>query len=572
MVQATIEQYSSVREPSSTAHAVLAALAQRGVRAAFGVPGGLISPVYDALVEVPAIRAVTARHEAMAAFAAMGHATATGMPALCLTTSGPGITNAITGIAAAFAEGIPMIVIAGEVARSQSSRGAVQDSTRNGLDIVAMLRTMTRWSAVIEHPSLAVSTVEQALRHATGSRPGPVFLSLPVDVSNAAASPTSRLAVSEPPRAAEPDERACREAAELLSEADRPLFVLGAGARTAVAEIASIARRLAIPVVTTPHAKGLFPESDPLHLGVIGFGGHPSAYEALARGRDVVMIVGSRLGDNATNSWSLPVVGSKATIQIDRDPWLIGTHYPVTLGIIADARSAVRKIGAELPVSAVRPVPPSHGIRRLYPELFHSDATPLTAPRVMMALQAAFPDAFFSVDIGEHCAYALHYLSIDEPDRFRAMVGLGSMGSGIGTAIGVRHAQPDRPVVGICGDGGFLMWAGAIHTCVEHGIDPVIAVMNDGGYNIVNHGFEKVFGRVPSCLPSRAADLAGVARDLGAIGARIDTVHDLHPGRLRALAGRGRPVVLDIRFDPSLALSVESRSASIAKSAFGGAV
>ena len=176
------------------------------------------------------------------------------------------------------------------------------------------------------------------------------------------------------------------------------------------------------------------------------------------------------------------------------------------------------------------------------------------------------------MDIGEHCAHALHYLSIDRPDQFRSMVGLASMGSGIGTAIGVRHARRDRPVVSICGDGGFLMFAGEIATCVEHGIDVIFVVMNDGGYNMINHGFKRVFGKVPSCLPARSADLAGVARDLGAIGVRVDSVEDLHPARLRALAGVGRPVVLDVRFDPSVALSVSSRSAALSKVAFGGAV
>lgn len=559
--------------PPNAARTLLETFARRGVTAAFGIPGGLISPVYDALRHVPTIRPVTTRHETIAAFASMGHAIATDKPALCLTTGGPGLTNAITGIAAAFAEEIPLVAISGEISRAQTSRATLQDATANSIDAVAMLRTVTRWSTIVDDPTLAVGAAEQAIARACGPRPGPVFLSLPIDVSNGAYEGAMPVALSETQPPAKPDRAACKEAAERLLRARRPLLILGRGARNATEEVAALARRLSIPVMTTSHAKGFFPESHPLHLGIVGFAGHPSAHDSLAAGHDVVIVVGTRLGDWSTNGWTLPVGGSDATIQIDREPWLLGRNYPITLGIVADAGAALRGILAELPLDVARPSVRTGGVRRLHPEMCVSDRVPLNPARVMMGLQSAFPDAFFAVDIGEHCGHALHYLSIDRPDQFRSMVGLASMGSGIGTAIGVRHARRDRPVVSICGDGGFLMFAGEVHTCVDQGIDVVFAVMNDGAYNMINHGFRRVFGRTPECLPSHVADLAGVARDLGAIGVTVETPDDLHPGRLRALAGQGRPVVLDIRFDPSvLALSIESRTASLKKVAFGGAV
>jgi acetolactate synthase-1/2/3 large subunit len=210
------------------------------------------------------------------------------------------------------------------------------------------------------------------------------------------------------------------------------------------------------------------------------------------------------------------------------------------------------------------------GIRRLHPELRESNEIPLKPARVLSALQSAFPDAFFACDIGEHCAYALHYLTIDRPDQFRAMVGLASMGSGLGVAIGARHAQRDQRVVGICGDGGFVMYAGEVLTCVEQGIDVVLVVLNDGRYNMIHHGFRTVFGRSPSGLPARTADLAGVASELGAIGVAIRTPDELEPVRLRALADKGRPLVLDVRIDPEMTLSAQSRSSSLRRVAFGG--
>jgi acetolactate synthase-1/2/3 large subunit len=281
--------------------------------------------------------------------------------------------------------------------------------------------------------------------------------------------------------------------------------------------------------------------------------------------------VGSRLGDWSTNGWTQPIVGTRATFQIDRDPWLIGRSYPVTLGIVGDAAAALWAIEASLPLDVSPPRrAPVGGIRRIEAHRARSNAVPLEPARVMAALEQAFPDAFFACDIGEHCAYALHYLTIQSPDQFRTMVGLASMGSGIGVAIGARHAKSDRRVVAICGDGGFLMYAGEVLTCVENEIDVVFVVLNDGRYNMIHHGFATVFGRSPSILPSRTADLAGVARELGAIGACVRTPEDLEPARLRGLAGSGRPVVLDVRIDPTLSLSANTRSAALKKLAFGG--
>jgi acetolactate synthase I/II/III large subunit len=552
---------ASPRE-ASAASVMLGALARRGVRAVFGIPGGLVSPFYDALADVPSIQLVTTRHEGMAGFAAMGHALATGVPAVVLTTSGPGLTNAITGIAAAHLEGLPLIVIAGEVATGAMSRGAMQDASSNALDAVAMMRTVCRWSARMGSPDDASGIIEQAFRVATGPRPGPVFISVPLDVGAAAARTTPMHLVA-PRESCDPDPAACVEAAQRLVGARRPLLVVGNGARAAWRELLALAERVACPVVTTPHAKGIFPDSHPLYLGGIGLGGHPSAAAYLAAGPDVVCVVGSRLNDYATNGWSLSLAGTEATIQIDRQPWLVGRNCLVTLGIVADARLALAGMLAALPSEVARPRRVRVELTRSQAADMTSDALPLRPGRVMAGLQAAFPGAIWAVDQGEHCAYALHYLSVDDPEGFQTMVGLASMGSGIGVAIGMRHAQRMRPVVGICGDGGFAMHAGELLTCVEHGIDVVLAVINDGRWNMVHHGFQKVFGRRPRGLPSHVADLAGVAREFGAVGLRVETPADLDAARLREAASRGRPVLLDIRIDPGLALSADSRSAAL---------
>jgi len=543
---------------------MLETFARRGMRAAFGLPGGLVSSIYDAVADEPRISLVHTRHEAMSAFNAMGHTLVTGKPALVMTTSGPGITNAITGIAAAHVEGIPMIVVAGEVPATAASRGAIQDATSNGLDVVAMLRTITRWSARIDSAAGAVGAAEHAMRIAMGPRPGPVFLSLPLDVGSALTHST-HLAPSDSPPEPPADGEACRAAARSLASARRPLIVVGNGARDAAREVRTLAERLAIPVVTTPHAKGVFPDSHPLSLGGIGLGADSAATEYLRTQPDVVLIIGSRLGDYATNGWSTPLTGSAVTIQIDREALLIGRNYPITLGIVGDARAALGEILAALP-SDVRVPARLPYATRVFRDPDEHGIVPLPPARVLRGLQAAFPDALWTVDQGEHCAYAIHHLRIEQPDRFRTMVGLASMGSGIGIGIGAAHALrgvKNRRVIALCGDGGFAMHPGEVLTCVEHGIDVILVVFNDGRWNMVHHGFKAVFGRMPDALPSLVADIAGVAESFGAVSLRIETNDDLDPEKLRRLAVRGRPLVLDVRFDPSAALSVGSRSASL---------
>jgi acetolactate synthase-1/2/3 large subunit len=458
-------------------------------------------------------------------------------------------------------EQLPLIVIAGEVPAAAMGRAAIQDASSSGLDCVAMLRSITRHSGRVDAPSAAVGAVEHAFRIATGARPGPVFLSLPLDVSAASLERVSAV-VPDVGSPCLPDSGACREIAAALVAARRPLLVAGNGARSAAPELLALAERLAIPVVTTPHAKGVFPDSHPLCLGGIGLGGHASAVRYIESRPDVVLVVGSRLGDYATNGWSVALGGSKATFQIDREPWLIGRSYPVDLGIVGDAAAALREIASSIPKAAGVIRAAVSGIER-EPYEAAAEGVPLAPGRVLAALQAAFPDALWASDQGEHCAYALHYLNIDRADQFYTMVGLASMGSGIGVGLGARHAGGGRPVVAICGDGGFAMHAGEVLTATEHGIDLVLVVMNDGRYNMVHHGFEAVYGRMPHCLPRHVADIAGVAADFGALGIRIEEPSDLDPRKLRKVAELGRPVVFDVRFDSRLSLSAASRSAAL---------
>jgi acetolactate synthase-1/2/3 large subunit len=548
-------------EQDSAAIVLLKALAKHGVRVAFGIPGGTISPLFAALAAVPEIRFVAMRHEAMAAFAAIGHARATGLPAIVLTTSGPGMSNALTGIAAALDEELPLILISGEVSARAAGRGALQDGTSVGLDVHAMFRTVTRWSGALLAPEGAQGLAERAWQSATSIPPGPVLITTAIDVASAASVSSSGSIVSARSYPVVPDFEACKAAAQMLARARRPLLVLGNGARSAAREARELAERILCPVVTTGHAKGVFPERHPLYLGLIGAGQHPSALQYIEEEPDVICIVGSQLGDIATNGWTLRLVGSKSTIQIDRDPWLIGRNAPVDLGIVADAALGLQGVVDTLPTMPIAPRPVPGGCRSVNEDLSGSDAVPLKPQRVIAALCELFPDAIWCCDIGEHLTMALHYLRVDSPSNFHAMVGLGSMGSGIGAAIGIKEARPHETVIALCGDGGLAMFAGDLMTCVDNDINVIFAVFNDGRWNMVEHGFRTVHGSVPAGFPTRVADLATVARGFGALALRISTPQGL--AVLRGYTDAKKPVVLDIAIDPSESVSRDTRAASM---------
>lgn len=564
-MQSQIIDSSSVAgavERATSADVFLQTLVDAGVTVAFGIPGGTASPVFDALRRVPGLRYVATRHEGGAGFAALGHARATGEPALVLTTSGPGVTNTLTAVASAHHEDIPLIVVSGEVPVRSRGRGALQDGTSLGWRAVDMMRPVTRWAGSVTAPGAAASVAIAAYAASTGSRPGPAFVAMPLDVGGTEA-PRVTLFPAVRRESYRVDEPACRLLARALSGATRPLMVLGAGARGAVEQTVALSERLALPVVVTGHAKGVFPERHPHYLGIIGLGQHPSVEEFLGVPPDVSLVVGTGLDDLATNGWTLPLLGTAASFQLDRDVEALGRSMMFSHRIVGDAASVLETVARFLPNDVARPARRIPQLRRLNPELELSNAVPLKPPRVLRELSAAFPRAVWCSDIGEHLAYALHYLQVDGPDDFHNFLGFGSMGSGIGASIGMQLARPDRQVVCVCGDGGFSMMLGELLTCVEQQIGVVFVVMNDGRWNMVEHGFNTVYGATPAGFASATADYATAANAIGAIGITVTSPDDLCPERLRTIARSRLPVVLDVRIDQEESLTPGTRAASI---------
>lgn len=547
-----------VREERRSADAIVETMLMHGVDRVFGIPGGAISGVFDAMIQ-SRIDVVICQHEQMAAYLAYGHARATGRPAAVAVTAGPGVLNTLTSVAAAHKDEVPMLVLAGDVRTPVAGMGALQDGGAEGLDIITMMKSITKFSDTLLQPERTVALVSDAIEAAMTHPRGPAFLRMPLDTTLAVV-PTDpvRQAVLEEP---EPDYVACHEIADALTLAERPAIFLGIGARTAqvAPAVLRLAERLRCPVICDVEAKGTFPETHSLCLGLFGVGGSGKS-AAYLRSCDALLTVGARLDDTTTNGFSellQPKDGFLA--QIDHDARRLGRAYNPTVSLACDLQRTLAAIEERVTfpssgsvmaretavVSARGSSAPQIGV---VPQL-----APFDPRSIVSVLQAAMPaDTIWTSDIGNHLLAASRFLELDEPERFHASVGLGGMGSGIGVAMGLAMAHGrTRPVVGICGDGSLRMVGSEIATCAKYDIPVVLAVFNDARFGMVAHGMDKVYGRVAWC-DSPNVDVVKFAESLGARAVRIESVEDF--ARAASLVGQG-PLVLDIPIDPNVRIS-----------------
>jgi acetolactate synthase I/II/III large subunit len=539
-------------------------LADAGVEVVFGLPGGAISPVHDALMD-SSIRVITTRHESGAMFAACGFAHATGKLACVAVTSGPGALNAMTGLASAWCDGLPVLLLVGEVPRAAHGKGVLQDGSAHGLQIVEMARHVTKLALEIPRASALPHLVRRAIATALSGKKGPVMLTLPLDVTTANVAVPRVGGTVTMGQTISPD--VLDELVVLLRDAERPLILAGSGVRGnhAPARLIAVAEKLCCPVTTTPKGKGVFPEDHALSLGVLGMGGHQSAREYLSAGVDVVVAIGTSLGDLATDGFTRELQGSRALVHVDIDARQIGKSYEPTHAIVASASEllgglaeridALGVVGARAVIREV-----VGGIDR---QILGSSTTRnrIASHDAIREIQASLPkDAIFTIDSGTHFLFAVHYLETVQPDAFIVMTGLGSMGQSIGAAIGAQLANPTRAVAAICGDGCFAMNAFEIATAVAERLPLRIFVFNDNRLGMVEHGHASVYGRRPE-YPT-ALDVVTVAKGLGATALRIDGKDQLGDARELLRVARG-PVVVEVMIDHEVMMASKDRVAAM---------
>ena len=533
-------------------------LADAGVDVVFGLPGGAISPVHDALLD-HSIRVITTKHEAGSMFAAAGYAQSSGKLGVVAVTSGPGALNAMTGLASAWCDSLPILLLVGDVPRGAQGRGVLQDSSAHGLQIVEMARHISKLATEIPSASALPNLLRRAIATAMSGRKGPVVLTLPIDIMTSEVSaPRQGGSISMGGMVAG---ETLDEIAELLLGAERPLILAGSGVRghNAPARLRAVAERFSCPVATTPKGKGVFPETHPLSLGVLGLGGHLSARRYIDAGADVILAIGTSLGDTSTDGFAPALQASRALIHVDIDARQVGKSYSPTHAIVASASELLSGLAERRQNFSPSKRSLGTGVERhILSSSKKSDR--IASHDAIREIQALLPkDTIYTVDSGEHFLYAVQYLEIAHPDAFIVMTGLGSMGQSIGAAMGAQLAHPDRTVAAICGDGCFAMNAFEIATAVQEQLPIRVFVFNDQRLGMVENGHEKVYGRRPR-YSTGPLDICSIARGLGATTVRID-----HQGQLdhRIFAAAG-PVVIDVRVDPDIIIPKVDRVAVMA--------
>ena len=540
---------------------VLDILRSLGTEVIFGLPGGTVAPFFDGLLDHD-LRVVVTKHEQGAVFAAIGHARATGQVGVALVTSGPGLLNTLTALASAHADNVPVLVIAGEVSRANFGKGALQEGSAYGLDVLGMCRHVAKLAVEVNDPHRAPLLLRRALATANSGRRGPVVLTFPIDVSSAPIrAPQTSQAVT---TRFELEETILDRVARSLSSSERAVIFAGSGCRQGRGpeRLRAVAEALQLPVMTTPKGKGVLSEHHPLSVGVFGMGGHPSATELLQGGIDTLLAIGTSLNDIATCGWSELIRPRRELIHVDIDAAQIGRVYAPTTGIAASAEQFLEAMLARVePVRAVR----IHGVRHhAIPGSVRAGSEQRIAPqRAIFELQEILgDDALFTVDSGEHTFFAIHYLQAARHDAFMVMTGLGAMGSAVPAALGAKLAAPERPVAAICGDGGFAMAAAEVTTAALAKAPIVVAVFNDQRFGMVELGHGALYGRTPE-FPLGPMDVSLLGQALGA-----DSLVVEHPGEIiaarRFIAERPRPLVLDIRIDRSVKMPKSSRFEKLA--------
>ncbi len=529
------------------AQMVVKALEAEGVEVVFGIPGGPIIPLYDALAEAP-FRHVLVRHEQAACHAADGYARVTGRPGVCLVTSGPGATNVITGIATAAMDSVPLVVITGQVATPLLGSDAFQEA-----DIFGMTLPVVKHSFLVRRVEELLPALRGAFFLAASGRPGPVLVTLPADVQRASAPFVYPPEIAFPgydPGASE-DLARLDEAVALLQEAERPVFLAGGGVIRGEAweALRKAAMRHQVPVATTLMGKGAFPETDPLALGLVGMHGTPTANLALSNA-DLVVAVGTRFSDRSTGRRELFAPRARV-IHADRDPSELGKNVGVHLGLVGEARTVLEAFAAGAPSPEFRRrgwLATVEAWRRKHP-LRDPRRTDGYAPwDVLDAVRVrAGARPRVTTEVGQHQMWAALHWPLDHPRSFLTSGGLGTMGFGLPAALGAGLGAPETPLVCIAGDGSLLMNVQELDTLVRERIPVRVVVFNNGSLGMVRQ-WQKLFWqeRFSATETGEGCDFARLAEAFGARGWTVRTPEELGPALDGAFGAPG-PSLVDVR-------------------------
>ncbi len=526
--------------------AVLTLLERQGVDVMFGYPGGQALPIYDDLID-SSIHHVLVRHEQCAAHMADGYARATGRPGVCLATSGPGATNLVTGVATAYADSSPMIVLTGQVPTGMIGNNAFQEA-----DVFSLMMPITKHNFRLLDVKQIPEAVKRGWGIALNGRMGPVHIDLPSDVMKAQ---ITEAAMEEefPVPAPFEDLSGTLEAVKLIKDAERPMLLVGGGAMWANAnqEVMKLAEMLMAPVATTMMGKGIIPEMHPLCMGMIGMHGREIARRAFLES-DVIVAIGTRFSDRSSG---LPSELPEAVkiIHLDIDPMEAGKNSHTKVRLVGDAKKGLQQIikglGRARGESAW-----SLRIKQMHEQCeCNNDISemPIKPQKVMYELGRALNEhAYVTTEVGQNQMWAAHLLKIKHAHHFITSGGFGTMGFGFPASLGVKYAHRENQVVNIAGDGSIQMNFHEFATAMNEDLPVMICLMNNGWLGMVKQ-WQKLFNekRYSGTDLRLNPDFVALAKAFGAGGIKIE-----RPSEIREAFQNGLrsdvPILIDIHVDP----------------------
>ncbi|MEE9411609.1 MAG: thiamine pyrophosphate-binding protein [Methylococcales bacterium] len=582
---ATYSYAENPQESFELGDLLMSYLEQLDIEYVFGIPGGSIEPLYNALARSEqrnGPRSITARHETGAAFMAEGYTRATGKIGVCCATTGPGATNLITGVSSAYENQIPMLVITAQTAISNFGKGSVQESSCTGLNTLGMFQHCTRYNTLVSHTDQFEQKLVSAVMTAYQFPQGPVHLSIPIDIMRKLAhtsSPNYDLAMlTQQPTLV--DENATKKLGELIEQADQPVFVLGADCASAAGTILELAIQLQALIVTTPEGRGFISPHHPLYRGTIGIAGHITANNLLSdKKTDLVIAIGTKLGEGSTGGWDPTTIMNDRLVHIESDAGRLIRSPMAKLQIRGNLNSVFNQLLSSMTNSDDEQA--THDYKQKWTqhladithtkqqvqfnfkinnqEKCFSEATPIKPQRLMYGLTEQLPPkTLYVADSGNSMMWAIHYLHpydrrlagqrTNACSLLHVSVEFGSMGWAIGTSIGMALARKSQPVVCITGDGSHLMSGQEITVAVQEQLPLIYVILNDSAFGIVRHG-QQLGNAEPIAFNLPVIDFSLYAQSIGANGYCINSPADLKALDFKKLLAQKGPTILDVRVD-----------------------
>ena len=532
------------------AEIIIECLKEQGVDTVFGYPGGAILNVYDALYKYKdEIHHILTSHEQGAAHAADGYARATGKVGVCMATSGPGATNLVTGIATAMMDSVPVVAITANVGKPLLGKDSFQE-----VDIAGIVMPITKHSYIVKDVSKLAETIRKAFYIAKSGRPGPVLVDVTKDVTGALYEYSPRRPATVNRETSEIRKADVNTAVEMIKNAEKPFIFVGGGAviSGATKEITELAHRIQAPVCDSLMGKGGFSGEDPYYTGMLGMHGTKTSNLGVSQ-CDLLIVLGARFSDRVTGN--VKTFANKAKIiQIDIDAAEINKNVLVDAYIEGDLKEVLRRLLEGIPEKK-HPKWMEHiqEMKARYP--LNYDHTQLTGPYVIEKLyELTNGDAIITTDVGQHQMWAAQYYKYKEPRTFLTSGGLGTMGYGLGAAIGAKTGRPDKTVVNIAGDGCFRMNMNEIATAVRCGRPLVQIVLNNHVLGMVRQ-WQTLFydHRYSHTVLNDAVDFVKISEGMGAKAIRVTKMEEVEPALKEALSSPG-PVVLDCWIDQDLSV------------------